>query len=726
MVIKKLLSSKYLPALLVVIIALSGYVATYPVTIDHSLACNPSPWVQQAKVTANDGATNDSLGFSIANDGNTVVVGAPEANVGANQGQGAAYVYVRTAATWTQQQKLTASDGGTGDNFGWSVAISGDTIAVSSLFANVGDNDREGAAYVFVRSGGVWTQQAKLTSQLTNGTPDGLSDEMFGRSVSIDGDTVVVGAPAATNPIAVPGNDQAGAVYVYVRSGHTWSIQQKLFAQNDPGYPGDPLAVPAQGGDNLGLSVSISGNTIAAGGDSFQKATPTQFFTFPGAVIVFARSGVTWTEQQKVYEATPSSTFDGADSDQFGFSVSVSGSTFVAGAIGHDKDMQLDSKGAAYVYVLSAGTWIPQQKLTASDGAFGDAFGASASISGDTIVSGISPGFALQGAAYVYVRSAGAWTEQQKLTASDGAVNDEFGFPASISGDTIAAGAQGANAFQGAGYIFVRNNPPAAFSVTGGGAYCPGGSGVGVGLSGSQSGVNYQLVLNGSTNVGSAVAGTGNAIGFGNQITTGTYTVLATNVITSCTTNMTGRATVSIIQPATVGGPQTIAPGGTTAPLGGNTPTQGTGTWTVQSGGTGTFSNLHAGTSTFTHTGGAGPIVVRWTITNSPCPTSFAEVTITIFSVCIQDDSNPSTVFLANPATGAYRFCCGGTTFTGVAQVTLRGNIATFQDNSSGRRVQASIDTGVFKGTASIQSPPGTTRCTITDRDTRNNSCVCQ
>ena len=161
MVMKKLISSKYLPALLVVVVALSGYLAKYPVTISHVLACGPSPWVQQAKVTANDGAANDSLGGSIAIDGNTVVVGAPAANIAANQTQGAAYVFVRTAGAWTQQQKLTSSDGAAGDNFGWSVAVSGDTIVVGALNANVGNNDREGTAYVFVRSGGVWTQQAK-------------------------------------------------------------------------------------------------------------------------------------------------------------------------------------------------------------------------------------------------------------------------------------------------------------------------------------------------------------------------------------------------------------------------------------------------------------------------------------------------------------------------------------------------------------------------------------
>jgi hypothetical protein len=93
--------------------------------------------------------------------------------------------------------------------------------------------------------------------------------------------------------------------------------------------------------------------------------------------------------------------------------------------------------------------------------------------------------------------------------------------------------------------------------------------------------------------------------------------------------------------------------------------------------------------------------------------------------VCLQDDSNPSIVFLGNTITGAYRFCCGGTVYTGVATVTKKGNVATFQHNPPDRRVQASVDGSVFKGTASLQSPPGVTKCTITDRDTRNNSCVC-
>ncbi len=121
-----------------------------------------------------------------------------------------------------------------------------------------------------------------------------------------------------------------------------------------------------------------------------------------------------------------------------------------------------------------------------------------------------------------------------------------------------------------------------------------------------------------------------------------------------------------------------------------------------------------------------GTTTVTCTATDASGNTASCSFTVTAFNICLQDDSNPSIVFLGNTLTGAYRFCCGGTVFTGIAQVTRQGNIATFQHNAGGRRVLAKDDEGVFKGTASLQSPPGTTICTITDRDTRNNSCVCQ
>ena len=121
-----------------------------------------------------------------------------------------------------------------------------------------------------------------------------------------------------------------------------------------------------------------------------------------------------------------------------------------------------------------------------------------------------------------------------------------------------------------------------------------------------------------------------------------------------------------------------------------------------------------------------GTTTVTCTATDASGNTATCSFTVTVFNVCLQDDSNPSIVFLANSITGSYRFCCGGTIFTGVAQVIKKGNVATFQHYATDRRVLATDDEGVFRGTASLQSPPGTNKCTIQDRDTRNNSCVCQ
>ncbi|MBI3649907.1 MAG: S8 family serine peptidase [Acidobacteria bacterium] len=115
-------------------------------------------------------------------------------------------------------------------------------------------------------------------------------------------------------------------------------------------------------------------------------------------------------------------------------------------------------------------------------------------------------------------------------------------------------------------------------------------------------------------------------------------------------------------------------------------------------------------------------------VTCTPQSGSSCSFTVTVvipFDVCIQDDSNPNNVFLANSTTGAYRFCCSGTPYTGIAVVTKKGNVITFQHNAADRRLQATKDGGTFKASASLQSPPGTTKCAIIDRDTRNNTCSC-
>jgi hypothetical protein len=117
---------------------------------------------------------------------------------------------------------------------------------------------------------------------------------------------------------------------------------------------------------------------------------------------------------------------------------------------------------------------------------------------------------------------------------------------------------------------------------------------------------------------------------------------------------------------------------------------------------------------------------VTCTATDGSGNTASCSFTVTTFNICLQDDSDPGRVFLGNSLTGDYLLCCGGTTYSGKATVSRRGNIFTFQHYTTDRRVLAKDDEGVFKGSASLQSPPGVVKCTITDRDTRNNGCVCQ
>ena len=347
------------------------------------------------KLTASDGAQGDKFGYSVSIDGDTAVIGATGSN------SDSAYVYVRTNGVWSEQAKLTASDGTAGDNFGTSVSIDGDTAVIGAPFDD--DNDyNSGSAYVYVRSNGVWTEQQKLTAS------DGAADDQFGLSVSIAGDTAVIGAHNDDD-----NGNGSGSAYVYVRSNGVWSEQQKLTASDG-----------AQD-DYFGYSVSIDGDTAVIGAwrdDDDGNGSDS------GSAYVYVRTNGVWSEQAKLTAS------DGTAGDNFGTSVSIDGDTAVIGAYAddndNDNDYGSDFSGSAYVYVRSNGVWSEQAKLSASDGDFEDLFGWSVSISGDTAVIAVMQdddnGFN-SGSAYVFVRSNGVWSEQQKLTASDGAAGDYFG-----------------------------------------------------------------------------------------------------------------------------------------------------------------------------------------------------------------------------------------------------------------------------------------------------------
>ncbi|MBM3945241.1 MAG: hypothetical protein FJ317_07135, partial [SAR202 cluster bacterium] len=296
-----------------------------------------------AKLVASDGAAGDGFGYSIAIDGDSAVMGAH----GDGGAQGAAYVFIRDGDTWSQQAKLTASDGAAGDFFGISVAISGDSVLVGAY----GDGGARGAAYVFTRSGTTWSQQAKLTAS------DGEANHHFGNSVAVSGDTAVVGAHAAS----FTGLSQTGTAYVYVRSGGTWSGQQKLNPSNSEGV------------HEFGISVAISGDTAVVGAHHDQVKDPGQEeggILGQGAAHVFVRSGDTWSQQAKLVAS------DGEVNDNLGISVAISGDTVVAGAYTDDVGGNVN-QGAGYVFMRSGTTWSEQSKLTASDGAASDFFGNS-------------------------------------------------------------------------------------------------------------------------------------------------------------------------------------------------------------------------------------------------------------------------------------------------------------------------------------------------------------
>ena len=181
--------------------------------VAEGLPRDDRPFIQTAKLAAADGAAADQFGVSVALDGDTALVGASLANVGANGDQGAAYVFIRTGSGWTEQARLTAADGASGDHFGTAVAVEGDTAIVGASLANGSSGTDQGAAYVFSRSGTAWTQQDKLTAD------DGAEWDQFGISVALSGDTALVGA----NFVDIGGNEAEGAAYVFTRSGAAWT-----------------------------------------------------------------------------------------------------------------------------------------------------------------------------------------------------------------------------------------------------------------------------------------------------------------------------------------------------------------------------------------------------------------------------------------------------------------------------------------------------------------------
>ena len=309
-------------------------------------------WIEQQKLVPSDAAMFNQFGSAVAVSGDTIVVGAYIASTPSGANAGKAYVFVRSGTTSTQQQTLLAPDAAPGDYFGYAVSVAGDTALVGAVRGEGSGQSSTGSVYVFVRSGTTWNVTQELAAS------DGASSDLFGRSVALSTDTAIVGAPG-DDAADVP---EAGSAYVFVLSGGTWTEQQKLVVS-------DPTE-----NDAFGTSVSVSGETAVVGA----PAPGTREQQTAGYASVFVRSGTTWTEQQRLTAS------DGAEVDVFGVSVALLDDTAVAGAPGDDNLVGPDT-GSAYVFARSGTTWSEQQKLLAADGSsggVGDNFGNVVSVSG--------------------------------------------------------------------------------------------------------------------------------------------------------------------------------------------------------------------------------------------------------------------------------------------------------------------------------------------------------
>jgi len=390
---------------------------------------------QDQKITALDAEEDDEFGDSVSISGDTAVVGAPF-DAGAGIDIGSAYVFTRNGDIWTQQAKLTASDRTSGDEFGDSVSISGDTVIVGADGDDDGGFIGSGSAYVFVKPEGGWSGSLTETAKLTASDP-GRSDT-FGDSVSISGDTVIVGA-GRDDDACLPTinlNCNSGSAYVFVKPGGGWSGSLTETAKL--------TASDAASGDLFGPSVSISGDTAIVGANGNGPG---------GSAYVFVKPEGGWSGS--LTETAKLTASDAAAFDGFGDSVSISGDTVIVGA-GVDDDVAPNS-GSAYVFVRPAGGWSgnlnQDAKLTASDAAEEDRFGKSVSISGGTAIVGASRDDDVapnSGSAYRFVKPAEGWdsvaspiNENTKLTASDPGNGDAFGVSVSISVGTAIVGASG-------------------------------------------------------------------------------------------------------------------------------------------------------------------------------------------------------------------------------------------------------------------------------------------
>lgn len=369
--------------------------------------------------STSDGSASDKFGISVSISGDYAIIGAYLDDIGSNTDQGSAYIFTRQNGGWAEQAKLIASDGTAGDNFGTSVSIDGDYVIVGSPKGS-GSWFLQGAAYIFIRNGSSWVQQAKLNSS------DGVIGESFGTSVCINGDNAIIGNPTATVLYA-----NQGAAYIFLRSGTIWSQQAKLTFAN------------GQYNDHFGSSVGISEASAIVGAPDFDWFNPNQ-----GAAFIFVRTGSTWTQQDRLMPV------DGAQDDNFGASVTINIDNALIGA--PNDDGVFANQGCAYIFARNGATWTQKIKLIPANTQLNANFGSSVNIFGDYAIVGApyednlsSTYHTKEGVIYIYHYTATGWDLLRSVKDGSGQSSGFFGTSVAGSGYNYIIGSAGKNNSKG-------------------------------------------------------------------------------------------------------------------------------------------------------------------------------------------------------------------------------------------------------------------------------------
>ena len=388
-------------------------------------------WTQQAKLLPNGGGQEDYFGLRVSISGSTALVGAYfDDQQFVNSG--AVYVYSETDTGWIQVDKLFASDGVFGDIFGSSVSISGSTAIIGAYLADA-KGTNSGSAYIFGDNGLEWTEVAKLVAS------DGGQHDIFGRSASISGNKAIVGATGDG-----ANGTGSGSAYIFGDNGSGWAQVAKLMASD------------GASNDRFGISCAISANTaIVSAPEDDDNGSKS------GSAYIFADSGSGWEQMVKL---APS---DGAAGDEFGYSVSISDNIAIIGAP-WDDGIGADS-GSAYVFADGGSGWEQIAKLAPTDITAGDNFGLSVSVSGSTAIVGArfdDDNGTDSGSAYIFSDTGSGWTQVGKLVAGQGNPGDQFGFHVSVDETKAIVGTFYDNDTEnGSGSAYIFTPEPATLGI---------------------------------------------------------------------------------------------------------------------------------------------------------------------------------------------------------------------------------------------------------------------